>query len=191
MPRLWMENFVVPCRLVPGYATPRIRFLFIASHLRYTLPSVPASLLRPCASLTLRLHDYLGRGLSPPSIATCTAHTLRGPRTALSEVTYSTERDGPFCGPSACSLCLMRRSCLTAPSTAPTTKAAGMPTIIAKRSLPDSPSECIPKSPYTKKNMIVPRIPPKTTARNAGKKLLSAMQYQQRERLASAARLEL
>jgi hypothetical protein len=30
---------------------------------------------RPCASLALRLHQTLGRGLSPPSCQTCSAHT--------------------------------------------------------------------------------------------------------------------
>ena len=29
---------------------------------------------RPCASLALRLHQTLGRGLSPPSCQTCSAH---------------------------------------------------------------------------------------------------------------------
>src|SRR5216684_5250370 len=44
----------VPTR--PGRTTPRIRFLFVAPHLRSTLPSDPASRRRPCASLVLRLH---------------------------------------------------------------------------------------------------------------------------------------
>ena len=37
-----------------------------------TLPSDPASRRRPCASLTLAIR--LGRGLSPPSCRTCSAH---------------------------------------------------------------------------------------------------------------------
>ena len=36
---------------------PRIQFLFVGSHLCSTLPSDPASRRRPCASLTLHLHQ--------------------------------------------------------------------------------------------------------------------------------------
>jgi hypothetical protein len=37
---------------------PSIRFLFIGSHFCSTLPSDPASPRRPCASLTLHLHQF-------------------------------------------------------------------------------------------------------------------------------------
>ena len=60
----------------PERTTPRLRFVFLAPHLRSTLPSDPTSRRRPCASLVLRLHVCLDRGLSPPSSTTCTAHTL-------------------------------------------------------------------------------------------------------------------
>ena len=63
----------VPAR--PDGTTPRIRFVSLAPHLRSTLPSDIPSRERPCASLVLRLHAYLDRGLSPPSMTACTAHT--------------------------------------------------------------------------------------------------------------------
>jgi hypothetical protein len=63
----------VPTR--PERTTPHIRFVSLAPHVRSTLPSDPASRRRPCASLVLRLHAYLDRGLSPPSMTACTAHT--------------------------------------------------------------------------------------------------------------------
>jgi hypothetical protein len=63
----------VPAR--PERATPHSRFVFLTPHICSTLPSDPASRRRPCASLVLRLHVYLDRGLSPPSTTTCPAHT--------------------------------------------------------------------------------------------------------------------
>jgi hypothetical protein len=63
----------VPAR--PDCTTPRIRFVSLAPHLRSTLPSDPASRRRPCASLVLRLHAHLDRGLAPPRMTACTAHT--------------------------------------------------------------------------------------------------------------------
>src|SRR5215213_7375997 len=65
-------GFVVICQLARRRMPP-IRFLFIGSHLCSTLPSDPASRRRPCASLTLHLHQ-VSRGLSPPSCRTCSAH---------------------------------------------------------------------------------------------------------------------
>jgi hypothetical protein len=61
----------------PGCTTPHIRFLFIAPYLCGGLPSDPASRRRPCpfASPSVLRYCYLGRGLSPPSYATCPAHT--------------------------------------------------------------------------------------------------------------------
>jgi hypothetical protein len=61
----------------PGCTTPRIRFVSLAPYLRATLPSDPTSRRRSGASLVLRLHEYLDRGLSPPSMTACTAHTPR------------------------------------------------------------------------------------------------------------------
>jgi hypothetical protein len=68
------------CCRVPAHperTTPCIRFVSLAPHVRSTLPSDAPSRERPCASLVLRLHVYLDRGLSPPSMTACTAHTLR------------------------------------------------------------------------------------------------------------------
>jgi hypothetical protein len=65
----------VPAR--PDYATPRIRFVSLAPHVRSTLPSDIASRPCPCASLVLRLHAHLDRRLSLPSMTACTAHSLR------------------------------------------------------------------------------------------------------------------
>jgi hypothetical protein len=64
----------VPTR--PERPTPPIRFVSLAPHVRSTLPSDAPSRERLCASLVLRLHAHLDRGLSPPSMTACTAHTL-------------------------------------------------------------------------------------------------------------------
>ena len=65
----------VPAR--PDCPTPCIGFLSVAPPLRSTLPSDPTLRGRPCASLVLRLHVHLDRGLTPPSMTACTAHTPR------------------------------------------------------------------------------------------------------------------
>jgi hypothetical protein len=77
----------VPTR--PERTTPQIRFVSLAPHIRSTLPSDPASRRRPCASLVLRLHVYLDRGLSPPSMTACTAHTPQAERRAIHRVRSS------------------------------------------------------------------------------------------------------
>jgi hypothetical protein len=63
----------VPAR--PDGTTPCIRFVSLAPHVRSTLPSDAPSRGHPCASLVLRLHVYLDRRLSLPSMTACTAHT--------------------------------------------------------------------------------------------------------------------
>jgi hypothetical protein len=63
----------VPAR--PERTTPCIRCVSLAPHVRSTLPSAAPSRGHPGASL--RLHVYLDRGLSPPSMTACTAHTPR------------------------------------------------------------------------------------------------------------------
>jgi len=65
----------VPAR--PDGTTPHLGFVSLAPHLRSTLPSDAPSRERPCASLVLRLHAHLDRGLAPPSMTACTAHTAR------------------------------------------------------------------------------------------------------------------
>src|SRR5271157_3063938 len=66
--RLWCTTAGSTLRALDGYGlrdtlparpalAPRIRFLFIGSHLCSTLPSDPASRHSPCASLTLHLHQ--------------------------------------------------------------------------------------------------------------------------------------
>src|SRR5439155_15681120 len=66
--RLWCTTAGSTLRVLDGYGlrdksparptlAPRIRFLFIGSHLCSALPSDPASRRRPCASLTLHLHQ--------------------------------------------------------------------------------------------------------------------------------------
>jgi hypothetical protein len=67
----------VPAR--PDCTTPRIRFVSLTPHVRSTLPSDAPSRERPGASLVLRLHEYLDRGLAPPSMTACTAHTPAAP----------------------------------------------------------------------------------------------------------------
>src|SRR3954468_203511 len=57
-------DFAVSRPLVrPGL--PRIRFLFVRSRLRSTLPSDPASRRRPCASLALHLHQVVQGTCTP------------------------------------------------------------------------------------------------------------------------------
>src|SRR5215216_3549548 len=58
------EDFAVSRPLVrPGL--PPIRFLFVGSRLRSTLPSDPASRRRPCASLALHLHQVVQGTCTP------------------------------------------------------------------------------------------------------------------------------
>src|SRR5512135_2368950 len=58
------RDFAVSCPLVrPGL--PPIRFLFVRSRLRSTLPSDPASRRRPCASLALHLHQAVQGTCTP------------------------------------------------------------------------------------------------------------------------------
>src|SRR5512143_2970810 len=58
------RDFAVSCPLVrPGL--PHIRFLFVRSRLRSTLPSDPASRRRPCASLALHLHQAVPGTCTP------------------------------------------------------------------------------------------------------------------------------
>src|SRR4051812_19582573 len=58
------EDFAVSRPLVrPGL--PHIRFLFVRSRLRSTLPSDPASRRRPCASLALHLHQVVQGTFTP------------------------------------------------------------------------------------------------------------------------------
>ena len=62
-----MMDFAVSCPLVrPGL--PHIRFLFVRSRLCSTLPSDPASRRRPCASLTLHLHQVV-QGTCTPKLS--------------------------------------------------------------------------------------------------------------------------
>src|SRR3954465_15737901 len=67
-------DFATGCPLVRPYL-PQIRFLFVGSRFRSTLPSDGPSRFRPCASLVLHLHQVV-RGLSPPSCWACPAHSL-------------------------------------------------------------------------------------------------------------------
>ena len=53
-------DFAINCPLV-RHGMPRIRFLYIGSHVCSTLLSDPASRQRPCASLSLHLHQVVKR----------------------------------------------------------------------------------------------------------------------------------
>jgi hypothetical protein len=59
MPLMDMD-FVVPSQLV-RHRMPLIRFLFIGPYVCSTLLSDPASRRRPCASLSLHLHQVVKR----------------------------------------------------------------------------------------------------------------------------------
>jgi hypothetical protein len=60
-------DFAVSCQLV-RHRMPRIRFLSIGSRLCSTLPSDPASRRRPCASLSLLLHQDV-KGTYTPKLS--------------------------------------------------------------------------------------------------------------------------
>jgi hypothetical protein len=53
-------DFVVTCQLV-RHRMPQVRFLYIGSYVCSTLLSDPASRRRPCASLSLYLHQVVKR----------------------------------------------------------------------------------------------------------------------------------
>src|SRR5271168_2844045 len=53
-------DFAVTCPLV-RHRMPQIRFLYIGSYVCSTLLSDPASRRRPCASLSLHLHQVVKR----------------------------------------------------------------------------------------------------------------------------------
>jgi hypothetical protein len=63
----------------PARPTPPLRCVSRAPPRRATRPSDPTSRGRPGAALVLRLHVPLDRGLSPPSMTACTAHTRYEP----------------------------------------------------------------------------------------------------------------
>src|SRR5579872_3340220 len=57
-------GFAVSCPLA-RHRMPLIRFLYIGSHVCSTLPSDPASRRRPCASLSLHLHQVVKGTFTP------------------------------------------------------------------------------------------------------------------------------
>ena len=63
MPLMDMD-FAVTCQLV-RHRMPQIRFLFIGSRVCSTLLSDPASRRRPCASLSLHLHQVVKGTFTP------------------------------------------------------------------------------------------------------------------------------
>src|SRR6266478_9729446 len=69
-------GFAIICSLA-RHRRPQIQFLFIGSRVCSALLSDLSSRFGPCASLTLS-SIRLGRGLSPPSYRTCSAHK-KGP----------------------------------------------------------------------------------------------------------------
>src|SRR6266478_2346514 len=69
-------GFAIICSLA-RHRRPQIQFLFIGSRVCSALLSDLASQRRPCASLPLS-SIRLGRGLSPPSYRTCSAHKKNG-----------------------------------------------------------------------------------------------------------------
>ncbi len=87
-------DFAVTCQLVPR-RMPHVRFLSIGSRLCSTLPSGPASRRRPCASLSLLLHQDL-KGTSTPQLSfmlgTHRKRRSRWPRLVFSEEAFFRER---------------------------------------------------------------------------------------------------
>jgi hypothetical protein len=58
------RGFVVPCPLA-RHRMPLIRFLYIGSYVCSALLSDPASQRRPCASLSLHLHQVVKGTFTP------------------------------------------------------------------------------------------------------------------------------
>src|SRR5918995_4996149 len=58
------RDFATGCPLVRPYL-PQIRFLFVGSRFRSTLPSDGPSRFRPCASLVLHLHQVVQGTFTP------------------------------------------------------------------------------------------------------------------------------
>ena len=71
-------DFAVSCQLV-RHRMPRIRFLSIGSRLCSTLPSDPASRRRPCASLSLLLHQDV-KGTYTPKLSNMHGVQQENPR---------------------------------------------------------------------------------------------------------------
>ena len=96
-------DFAVSCQLV-RHRMPRIRFLSIGSRLCSTLPSDPASRRRPCASLSLLLHQDV-KGTYTPKLsnmhgvqrkqAAPKSGFLIWPRVQLMQLVCSIERNSP------------------------------------------------------------------------------------------------
>ena len=70
-------DFVVTCQLA-RHRMPRIRFLYIGSYVCSTLLSDPASRRRPCASLSLHLHQVVKRTFTFQAVAHARHNRDRG-----------------------------------------------------------------------------------------------------------------
>jgi hypothetical protein len=76
-------DFVVACQLV-RHRMPLIRFLFIGSYVCSTLLSDSASRRRPCASLSLHLHQVVKRTFTFKLSIMLGTHAKRPPFRAAS-----------------------------------------------------------------------------------------------------------
>src|SRR4051812_30158941 len=102
------KDFAVSRPLVrPGL--PHIRFLFVRSRLRSTLPSDPASRRRPCASLALHLHQVV-QGTCTPRLSNMLGTRLSAPEGGLTFLTGLRPRG--LIPPSSCGSPLRRTSLL-------------------------------------------------------------------------------
>src|SRR4051812_18661326 len=83
-------DFAVSRPLVrPGL--PHIRFLFVRSRLRSTLPSDPASRRRPCASLALHLHQVV-QGTCTPRLSNMLGTRLNRSAMGKTSIVFTTRR---------------------------------------------------------------------------------------------------
>jgi hypothetical protein len=71
------RGFAVCCPLA-RHRMPRIRFLYIGSHVCSALPSDPVSRRRPCASLSLHLHQVV-KGTFAPELSNMLGTQLKPP----------------------------------------------------------------------------------------------------------------
>ncbi len=78
----WWIWTSLPCASSSDRDCLTIRFLFVRSRLRSTLPSDPASRRRPCASLDLHLHQ-VGQGTLTPELSDMLGTHTRGAEFAI------------------------------------------------------------------------------------------------------------
>ena len=81
-PVLLMDMGFAVIRPLARHRMPQIRFLYIGSHVCSTLLSDAPSRLRPCASLSLHLHQVV-KGTCTPELSNMLGTRKKGPQAGL------------------------------------------------------------------------------------------------------------